>query len=384
MALHAARSIFLLNRYCQRHAFASKAPFKPARRVPRGTWKTVTDAWNGYHSVSLRETDGHLSTFITPFGKWRYTRAPLHFLSSGDGYNRRFDAILSDFLRKGRCFDDMIFYDENLEEHWWRTIEFLTLVGRAGIVLNPDKFQFAQSTVDFAGFRISQSLVEPLPKYLYAIEGFPTSANITDIRSWFGLVNQVAHYAQLRDLMASFKPFLSPKRKFEWTDELNRAFVASKSAIVDSIRHGVEIFDPSRHTCLRPDWSNKGIGYFLLQKHCACATNIPGCCDSRWKVTLASSRFLTAAEHRCAPVEGEALAVAWGLEQTKYFTQVSVVYSFSMHKKRHTMTSVKAEQCETTVYAYCGWSEGTVLIKSASPTLPLQTSILKQMTIRKA
>ena len=62
----------------------------------------------------------------------------------------------------------------------------------------------------------------------------------------------------------------------------------------------------------------------------------------------------------------------------------SVVYSFSMHKKRHTMISVKAEQCETTVYAYCGWSEGAVLIKSASPTLPLQTSILKQMMIRKA
>ena len=48
------------------------------------------------------------------------------------------------------------------------------------------------------------------------------------------------------------------------------------------------------------------------------------------------------------------------------------------------MTSVKAEQCETTVYAYCGCSEGAVLIKSASPTLPLHTSILKQMAIRKA
>ena len=33
---------------------------------------------------------------------------------------------------------------------------------------------------------------------------------------------------------------------------------------------------------------------------------------------------------------------------------VVVVYSFSMHKKRHTMTSVKAVQRETTVYAYCG------------------------------
>ena len=33
---------------------------------------------------------------------------------------------------------------------------------------------------------------------------------------------------------------------------------------------------------------------------------------------------------------------------------VVVVYSFSMHKKRHTMISVKAVQRETTVYAYCG------------------------------
>ena len=34
------------------------------------------------------------------------------------------------------------FFDENLEEHWWRTIQFLTLVGCSGIVLNPSKFQF--------------------------------------------------------------------------------------------------------------------------------------------------------------------------------------------------------------------------------------------------
>ena len=37
-------------------------------------------------------------------------------------------------------------------------------------------------------------------------------------------------------------------------------------------------------------------------------------------VTLAGSRFLTSAEQRYAPIEGEALAVAWGLEQSKYFT----------------------------------------------------------------
>ena len=215
----------------------------------------------------------------------------------------------------------MIQFFMMIQQHWWRTIEFLTLVGRAGIVLNPENFQFAERSVDFAGFCTSESAVEPLPKYLNAIQNFPTPKNLTDVRSWFGLVNQVANYAQLRDMLAPFKPFLSPKRKFQWSDELDRAFIDSKTAITDPIRHGVEIFDPNRRTCLRPDWSNRGIGYFLLQKHCLCNSSIPNCCNSGWRVTLAGSRFLSSTEQRYAAIEGEALAVAWGLEQTKYFTQ---------------------------------------------------------------
>ena len=310
-----------LNKFCQRETFSVESPFHLARRVPKDTWKTVTDAWNGYHSVPLRESDRHLTTFITPFGRWRYTRAPQGFLSSGDGYNRRFDAVLSTFERKERCVDDTIHYDTDLEGHWWRTIDFLTRVGQAGIVLNPDKFQFAQRTADFAGFRVSDTAIEPLPKYLDAIRNFPTPSSTTDVRSWFGLVNQVANYAQLRDTLAPFKPFLSPRYKFVWSPKLEEAFQASKSTIIDAIRLGVEIFDVKKKTCLRPDWSCRGVGYFLLQQHCNCPSDAPDCCPSGWRITLAGSRFLTSAEQRYAAIEGEALAVAWGLEQSKYFTQ---------------------------------------------------------------
>jgi hypothetical protein len=66
--------------------------------------------------------------------------------------------------------------------------------------------------------------------------------------------------------MAPFHPFLSPKVKFMWTSELNQAFEQSKEAIIESIRHGVEIFDIAKRICLRPGWSQKGVGYFLLQK----------------------------------------------------------------------------------------------------------------------
>ena len=310
-----------LNKYCKRETFAAEAPFPLARRVPGKTWKSVMDAWNGYHSVPLREEDRHLTTFITPFGRWRYRRAPQGYLSSGDGYNRRFDAILSDFERKERCVDDTIFHDVDLETHWWRAIDFLITCGRAGIVINPKKFQFCQREVDFAGFRITEDKIQPLPRYVEAIRAFPTPTCTTDIRSWFGLVNRVANYAKLREAMRLFKPFLSPKRTFFWSEVLDKAFNESKNHIIASILEGVEIFDMTKPTCLRPDWSKNGIGYILLQKHCHCTSELPDCCDNGWRITLAGSRFLKGPEERYAAIEGEALAIVWGLEQSKYFTQ---------------------------------------------------------------
>ena len=309
-----------MNKYCRRDAYATESPFHVVRRIPSGTWKTVVDAWNGYHSIPLRESDKHLTTFITPFGLFRYRRALQGFKGSGDGYNRRLDSTLTSFERKERVVDDTLHYDTELEQHWWRTIDLLIKLGSSGSVLNPKKFQFAKKQVEFAGFLVSNDTIEPLPKYLDAIRDFPTPKSTTDIRSWFGLINQVANYAQLRDHLAVFRPYLSPRHPFQWTDELNTAFEESKSAIIDAIREGVEIFDLSKPTCLRPDWSCKGIGYFLLQKHCHCQSTLPDCCPGGWRITLAGSRFLQDAERRYAPIEGEALAVAWGLEQTRYFT----------------------------------------------------------------
>ena len=61
-----------------------------------------------------------LTTFITPWGLYRYKRAPQGYLSSGDGYKRRFADILAHITRLVRCVDDSILYDDeaNIEENW--------------------------------------------------------------------------------------------------------------------------------------------------------------------------------------------------------------------------------------------------------------------------
>ena len=243
-----------------------KSPFHLARSIPPNSVKSVFDAWNGYHSVLIDEQCRHYTTFCTQWGLFRYKRAPQGSSLSGDAYNRRFDEVTMNIQRLLRIVDDCCLHDPaaSLEEHWWRVINFLETTGKAGIVLNEEKLQFSQRTVDFAGFRVTDNSVEPLPKYIDAIRNYPTPQNATDIRSWFGLVNQVAHYSQLNTLMEPFRCFLSPKTKFKWDDTLDSIFEKSKECIIDAIKEGVQIFDPSKPTSLMSDWSKAGVGFWFL------------------------------------------------------------------------------------------------------------------------
>ena len=174
-----------LNKHCQRETHVVVPPFRQARLVPANTWRTVTDAWNGYHSALIREEDRHYTSFITNWGRYRYRVLPQGYVSSNDGYAKRYDKIIESLERKAKVTDDAIIWDSDsqLKEHWWRVFDYLKLVGSHGIILNGEKFQFCEKTVEFAGFKLSSQKVEPLPKYLQAIETFPTPKNISDIRS---------------------------------------------------------------------------------------------------------------------------------------------------------------------------------------------------------
>ena len=95
-----------LNLHATRETHHTQSPFHQARSVPQGKKKTVFDAWNGYHSVPLHPEDKHYTTFITPWGRYRYCTAPQGYIASGDGYTRRYDEITSLVPNKTKCVDD--------------------------------------------------------------------------------------------------------------------------------------------------------------------------------------------------------------------------------------------------------------------------------------
>ena len=192
------------------------------------------------------------------------------------------------------------------------------MVETASFLIHPSS-NSQKNTVAFTGFEITPTSVRPCPQVIEAIKEFPKPRNITDVRSWFGLINQAAYAFASADRMKPFRNLLKPNSVFKWTDNLDTLFEETKVIIVQEIQKGIEIFDKRRPTCLATDFSKEGIGFWLLQKRCNCTPTKPLCCHSGWKVTLVGSRFTSSAESRYAPIEGEALAVVDALEKTRHF-----------------------------------------------------------------
>ena len=119
--------------------------------------------------------------------------------------------------------------------------------------------------------------------------------------------------------MAPFRLLLKKNSKFEWSEVMESSFKKAKQQIAKEITKGIKIFDRDRTTCLATDWSGTGVRAWLLQKHCPCNSKKTFCCPKGWQVTLFASRYLTETEARYSPVEGEALAVVYGLEKCKHF-----------------------------------------------------------------
>ena len=309
-----------LNAQCKRETHYSPSPFNVACEIPANTKNTVLDAVDGYHSISLDNESQPLTTFITEWGRYQYLRLPQGYLAAGDAYTRRYDEIIKDVQRKKKIIDDVLLFDYSIEDAFYHTWDYLVLCVQNGIILNIDKFKFCRDTVEFAGLKLTSNGVEPSDSMLSAIANFPTPQNITDARSWFGLVNQLAWAYSLSDIMLPFRELLKKNSKFAWNSTLQQLFNDSKQTIISKVKEGIQAFETNRRTCLQTDWSKEGIGYLLLQQHCNCPVDkAPTCCPEGWKLVFAGSRFTSDAEKGYAPTEGEALSVSWGLHDARMF-----------------------------------------------------------------
>ena len=91
--------------------------------------------------------------------------------------------------------DDTLIHDKNLEEHYQRVRAYLTTCRENQITLNRDKFEFAKSSLKFVGYIVGKDGVTADPEKISALTMFPRPKNITELRSFLGLANQLGQFS---------------------------------------------------------------------------------------------------------------------------------------------------------------------------------------------
>ena len=119
------------------------------------------------------------------------------------------------------------------------------------------------------GYELDWDNYRPLSEHMSAIRNFPMLNNttITDIRSWFGLVNQVAPFVAIAPVMEPFRELLrkSPYRKVYWDQRLKDSFIAARDSICKMLGDGLTYYDKTRKTAVVMDWYKDGMGFVISQ-----------------------------------------------------------------------------------------------------------------------
>ena len=268
---------------------------------------TKLDALKGYHQCPLDEESQLLTTFITPFGRYKFLRAPYGLSSISEHYNRRMDEAFEGLSGYRRIVDDVVIFDCDEAQHTHHVRQFLARCAEKNITLNLDKWQFAQPEIHFAGFLLSANGYSVDSSITDAIARFPTPSGRAELRSFLGLVNQLsASTPMIASLLSPLRPLLSTKNEFVWSLGLEEAFEKAKLSLTSAPT--LSFFDPSRPTRVCTDASRRGLGFVLQQKS-----------NDTWVLVQAGSRFLSDPESRYAIIELELLAVSWAIIKCNLF-----------------------------------------------------------------
>ena len=183
-----------LNKYVRREHYPSTTPQDAVADIQESSAKyfTVFDALKGYHQCPLDEESQKLTTFIMPFGRYMYWQAPYGISSISEHYNRRMDEAFQGICDIRKIVGNIIVYDQDKQQHIEYVRKILHRCTEKGISQNRDKFRLCQTEVRFAGLQLTQTGYSVSEEITVAIANFPTPTTRTDLRSFCGLVNQLA------------------------------------------------------------------------------------------------------------------------------------------------------------------------------------------------
>lgn len=312
---------------------------------------TKLDLSHAYLQVPLAAESQQYVTVNTHKGLFKYKRLPFGVASAPAIFQRVMETLLQGIAGVCVYLDDILVTGSSEGEHLHNLTQVLQRLANAGMRLKKQKCEFMLSSVSYLGHVISAAGLHTEEAKVRAVVDAPQPKNVTELRSFLGMVNYYGRF--LPDLATTLSPLYSLLRQttsWLWGTKQNKAFRAVKEQIKSGrvLTH----FDDRLPLVLACDASPYGLGAVLSHRMS----------DGCERPVGFASRTLTKAEQNYSHLDKEALAIVYGVKKYHQYLfgrrfeiktdHKPLTHIFSETRATPTMASGRVQRWALTLGAY--------------------------------
>ncbi len=214
------------------------------------------------------------------------------------------ESLLQDIPGIVVYIDDILVTGSTNADHLVALEEVLSRMETAGLRLRKSKCKFMAPSVTYLGYTVDSEGLHPLPEKVRAINEAPCPRNVTELKSYLGLLSYYSRFlSNLSSVLAPLYRLLCNNTPWQWSAKQQTAFLRSKELLTSSqlLVH----FNSELELTLACDASSYGLGAVLAHR-------MP---DGTEKPIAFASRTLSSAEKNYSQVEKEGLACVFGVKR---------------------------------------------------------------------
>jgi hypothetical protein len=144
----------------------------------------------GYYTIRLYPDSQKICPIVTPFGKYQYLGRPMGISCSPDIFQEKMSDLMQhlDFVRT--YLDDLLVISSGtLGDHLEKIEVVFKLLSDKGLRANAGKSTFCAEEIEYLGYWISKSCIQPIPKKVEAIKNMVRPTTRKELRRFIGMVN---------------------------------------------------------------------------------------------------------------------------------------------------------------------------------------------------
>lgn len=163
---------------------------------------------------------------------YQYNRLCFGIASAPGLFQNLMKNILKDLQGVVVYFDDILVFGESQDEHNRNIENVLNRLEKNGLTVALEKCFFAKDRVEFLGFEIGSNGLHISPEKIKAISKLNHLANVTELKSFLGIINYYAKFIQNYASKAyPLYKLLKKNEKFIWNKNCDNAFKNIKRII---------------------------------------------------------------------------------------------------------------------------------------------------------